>query len=251
LTVFLSRSFSKYFMTSNHRALITGASSGIGKATALAFAEAGIHLALVSRSRDKLEAVARAVAHTGVEVAVYPVDLSVVDQVKAELEAIAAQFQPTLLVNNAGMGYTGDLLATSLEDWQQVIALNLTSVFQCIQAVLPGMRDRRQGMIINIASIAAHNAFPGWGAYSVSKAGLVSLSKVLAAEERANGIRVVIISPGSTNTSIWDTDTVHADFDRSKMLTPDAIAQSILHAALLPPQVVIEELIVMPSAGAL
>ena len=238
-------------MTSTHRALITGASSGIGKATALAFAEAGIDLALVSRSRDKLEAVAQAVAHTGVKVVVYPLDLSAVDQVKTKLEAIAAQFQPTILVNNAGMGYTGDLLATSLADWQQVIDLNLTSPFQCIQAVVPGMRDRRQGMVINVASIAAHNAFPGWGAYSVSKAGLVSLSKILAVEERANGIRVVIVSPGSTNTPIWDTDTVQADFDRSKMLTPEAIAQSILHAALLPPQVVIEELIIMPNAGAL
>ena len=238
-------------MTSTHRALITGASSGIGKATALAFAEAGIDLALVSRSRDKLEAVAQATAPTGVEAAVYPLDLSLVEQVKPKLEAIAAEFQPTLLVNNAGMGYTGDLLDTSLADWQRVMALNLTSAFQCIQAVLPGMRDRHQGMIINIASIAAHNAFPGWGAYSVSKAGLVSLSKILAAEERANGIRVVIVSPGSTNTSIWDTDTVHADFDRSKMLTPEAIAQSILHAALLPPQVVIEEIVLMPSAGAL
>ena len=238
-------------MTSTHRALITGASSGIGKATALAFAEAGIDLALVSRSRDKLEAVAQAVAHTGVKAAVYPLDLSVVEQVKPKLEEIAAEFQPTLLVNNAGMGYTGDLLETSLADWQRVMALNLTSVFQCIQAVVPGMRDRHQGMIINIASIAAHNAFPGWGAYSVSKAGLVSLSKILAAEERANGIRVVIVSPGSTNTSIWDTDTVHADFDRSKMLTPEAIAKSILHAALLPPQVVIEEIVLMSSAGAL
>ena len=238
-------------MTSTHRALITGASSGIGKATALAFAEAGIDLALVSRSRDKLEAVAQAVAHIGVKVVVYPLDLSAVDQVKAKLEAIAAQFQPTILVNNAGMGYTGDLLATSLADWQQVIDLNLTSAFQCIQAVVPGMRDRRQGMVINVASIAAHNAFPGWGAYSVSKAGLVSLSKILAAEERANGIRVVIVSPGSTNTPIWDTDTVQADFDRSKMLTPEAIAQSMLYAALLPPEVVIEELVIMPSAGAL
>ncbi|MBD3883209.1 SDR family oxidoreductase [Phormidium tenue FACHB-886] len=238
-------------MTSNHRALITGASSGIGRATALAFAEAGIHLALVSRSHDKLKAVAQAVAHTGVEVELYPLDLSIVEQVKPQIEAIAAQFQPTLLVNNAGMGYTGDLSATSLADWQQVMALNLTSVLQCIQAVVPGMRARRQGIIINIASIAAHNAFPGWGAYSVSKAGLVTLSKILAAEERDNGIRVTLITPGSTNTSIWDTDTVQANFDRSKMLTPEAIAQSILHAALLPPQAVIEELIVMPSAGAL
>ena len=81
-------------MTSTHRALITGASSGIGKATALAFAEAGIDLTLVSRSRDKLEAVAQAIAPTGVKVAVYPLDLSLVEQVKPKLEAIAAEFQP-------------------------------------------------------------------------------------------------------------------------------------------------------------
>ncbi|HEY9630932.1 MAG TPA: SDR family oxidoreductase [Coleofasciculaceae cyanobacterium] len=231
-----------------HRALITGASSGIGKATALAFAKAGIKVALVSRSRASLEKVAEA---TGGLATVYPLDLSVLDQVKGEMSKIADEFQPTLLVNNAGMGYTGNLLETSLEDWQQVIDLNLTSVFQCIQAVLPGMRQRRQGMIINVTSIAGHQAFPGWGAYSVSKAGLISLTKVLAVEERANGIRVVNICPGSVNTPLWDTDTVQADFDRSQMLTPEAIAQSILHAALLPPQAVIEELIVMPSAGAL
>ncbi|HEY9640737.1 MAG TPA: SDR family oxidoreductase [Coleofasciculaceae cyanobacterium] len=240
-------------MTSTqHRALITGASSGIGKATALAFAAAGIEVGLISRSHPNLEAVAQEIEHlTGTAAAFYPLDLSIVGQVKAAMEAIAAKFQPTILVNNAGMGYTGGLLETPLEDWQQVIDLNLTSAFQCIQAVLPGMRDRHQGMIINVTSIAGHQAFPGWGAYSVSKAGLISLSKVLAAEERANGIRVVNICPGSTNTPIWDTDTVQADFDRSQMLPPEAIAQSILHAALLPPQAVIEELIVMPSAGAL
>ncbi|MBI4783323.1 MAG: SDR family oxidoreductase [Oscillatoriophycideae cyanobacterium NC_groundwater_1537_Pr4_S-0.65um_50_18] len=231
-----------------HRALITGASSGIGKATALAFAKAGIKVALVSRSRASLEKVAEA---TDGLATVYPLDLSVLDQVKGEMSKIADEFQPTLLVNNAGMGYTGNLLETSLEDWQRVIDLNLTSVFQCIQAVLPGMRQRRQGMIINVTSIAGHQAFPGWGAYSVSKAGLISLTKILAVEERANGIRVVNICPGSVNTPLWDTDTVQADFDRSQMLTPEAIAQSILHAALLPPQAVIEELIVMPSAGAL
>jgi short-subunit dehydrogenase len=235
-----------------HRVLITGASSGIGHSTALAFAESGAEVALVSRSLPKLEAVAQEIADkTGKAAALYPLDLSIVAEVKAAIAAITAQFQPTILVNNAGMGYTGDLLTTSLEDWQQVIDLNLTSPFQCIQAVLPSMRDRRQGLIINVTSIAGHQAFPGWGAYSVSKAGLISLSKVLAAEERKHGIRVVNICPGSVNTPIWDTATVQADFDRSHMLPPEAIAQSILHAALLPSQAVIEELIVMPSAGAL
>jgi short-subunit dehydrogenase len=235
----------------NDRALITGAGSGIGRATALAFAEAGIDLALVGRSAEKLNAVAAEARKTGVEVKAYPLDLSIVNQVKAKIEAIATDFgNLTILVNNAGMGGTGDLLTLSLEDWQQMINLNLTSVLQCIQGVLPGMRDRQNGMIINIASIAAHQAFPGWGAYSVSKAGLLCLSKVLAAEEQAHGIRVVTVSPGAVNTPIWDADTM-PDFDRSAMLTPELIAQSILHTALLPPQAVIEELIVTPSAGAL
>jgi short-subunit dehydrogenase len=235
----------------NDRALITGAGSGIGRATALAFAESGIDLALVGRSAEKLNAVAAEARKTGVEAKVYPLDLSLVDQVKAKIEAIATDFgNLTILVNNAGMGGTRDLLTLSLEDWQQMINLNLTSVLQCIQGVLPGMRDRQNGMIINIASIAAHQAFPGWGAYSVSKAGLLCLSKVLAAEERAHGIRVVTVSPGAVNTPLWDADTM-PDFDRSAMLTPELIAQSILHTALLPRQAVIEELIVTPSAGAL
>lgn len=230
-------------------ALITGASSGIGKATAIAFAKAGIDLALISRSLQGLESVAAEVADTGVKVNIYPLDLSVVDQVAQAIGQIAAELPIDLLVNSAGIAYTGSLANTSLQDWQQVLNLNLTSVFQCIQAVLPGMRDRQRGTIINVASIAARNAFPGWGAYSVSKAGLVSLSKVLAAEERSHGIRVVVITPGAVNTPLWET--IQEDFDRTQMLTPDIVAQSILHTALLPPQAVVDELIVMPSAGTL
>jgi short-subunit dehydrogenase len=239
-------------MTSFDRyALITGASSGIGRATALAFAKSGFHLILVGRSQAKLDAVAQEASEAGVTAKVLVLDLSVVGQVRDAIEKATSGLAVDVLVNNAGIGYTGDLFSTPLQDWQRVMDLNLTSVFQCIQAILPGMRDRQSGTIINIASIAAHNAFAGWGAYSVSKAALVSLSKILAAEERSYGIRVTVVSPGSVNTPIWDTDTVQADFDRSRMLTPEIVAQSILHTALLPPQAVIDELIVMPSAGAL
>lgn len=233
------------------RALITGASRGIGRATALAFAQAGIDLVLVSRSKDELEAVASEIRPSGVDVQTCPLDLENLDQVVEKMEAIATQFSPIdILVNNAGMGYTGDLLNTSLADWQRVINLNLTSVFQCIQAIVPGMRDRHQGIIINVASIAGYQAFPGWGAYNVSKAGLIALSKTLAAEERPHGIRVVTFCPGSVNTPLWDTQTVQANFDRSQMLTPNVVAQSILHAALVPPGAVIEEITLLPSGGA-
>jgi short-subunit dehydrogenase len=232
------------------RALITGASSGIGKATALAFAKAGIDVALVSRSLDKLEAVATAAKQTGVEAKAYALDLADLSPVEAKIKAIAQDFGSIdILVNNAGIGYTGTLSETSLADWQQVININLTSVFECIKGILPGMRDRNTGTIINVASIAAKQAFAGWGAYCVSKAGLLALSQTLAQEERAQGIRVTAICPGSVNTEIWDSETVHANFDRSKMLTPEIVAQSILHIALLPPQAVIDELILMPNAG--
>lgn len=239
-------------LSPKRRALITGASSGIGKETAIAFAKAGMDLVLVGRSTERLEPVAQQVRQLGGSAEVYAVDLAQVQEVKAKVDAIATAGEPIdILVNNAGMGYTGDLRSIPLEDWQRVLDLNLTSVFQCIQAVLPSMRDRQSGTIVNVASIAGYQAFPGWGAYNVSKAALISLSKTLAAEERSNGIRVTIVSPGAVNTPIWDTDTVHADFGRDKMLTPATVAQTILQAVLMPKEAVIEELIVMPSAGAL
>lgn len=238
--------------STKHRAIITGASSGIGKATALAFAQAQIDVALVSRSQDKLQSVVQEAQNLGVEAKAYAVDLAQVDNVQERMSAIATDFAPiNILVNNAGMGYTGILSETPLTDWQQVLDLNLTSVFQCILGVLPQLRQQEQGTIINVASVAGKTPFPGWGAYSVSKAGLIALSKTLAAEERANGIRVVAFSPGAVNTPIWDTETVQADFNRAAMLTPEIVAQSILHTALLPEQAVVEDITLMPSGGAL
>jgi len=234
------------------QALITGASIGIGKATALAFAACGINLALVSRESENLEAVAAAAREVGVKAEAYPLDLAKIEQVQSSISAIAAQLGAVdILVNSAGMGYTGSLAQTSLADWQNVLDLNLTSVWQCILGVLPSMRDRGSGIIINVSSIAGIQTFPNWGPYCVSKFGLMALSKTLAAEERARGIRVTAICPGSVNTPMWDTDTVHADFDRSAMLTPEIVAQSILHAVQLPPSAVIEEITLMSNAGVL
>lgn len=233
-------------------ALITGASSGIGKATALAFAKAGIDIALVSRSADKLAGVASDATVLGVNSKVYPLDLENVETVSENIQKIISDFgNIDILVNNAGIGYTATLSQTSLSDWQRVINLNLTSVFQCIMGVLPAMRDRGTGTIINVASIAGKQAFAGWGAYCASKAGVIALSQALSQEERACGIRVTAICPGAVNTSLWDTDTVNADFDRSKMLSPENVAQSILYAVMLPKQAVVDELTLMPSAGVL
>jgi short-subunit dehydrogenase len=234
------------------RALITGASSGIGKATVIAFAKAGIDVALVSRSSEKMGEVCEALTDTGVKAKAYAVDLACVWQVKEEIQAVALDFGGVdILVNSAGIGYTATLSETPLSDWQLVIDLNLTSVFQCIMGILPGMRERGSGTIINVASIAGKQAFPNWGAYSVSKAGIIALSQTLAQEERSHGIRVTAICPGAVNTPLWDTETVNANFDRSNMLTPEIVAQSILHTSLLPQQAVVDELTLMPSAGVL
>ncbi len=236
-------------------ALITGAGSGIGQATALEFARAGINLVLIGRRLENLEAVA-AEAQTlgktlGVKTQCHSLDLTQLETLREQIQAIA-QSLPTLdiVINNAGMGYTGNIMDTPLADWQRTLDLNLTAVFQVCQGVLPKLRSQTQpSTILNVSSIAGHQVFPGWGAYCVSKFGLMALSKALALEERANGVRVMTISPGSVNTPIWDTPTVDADFDRTAMLTPEIVAQSIVHAALMPSQAAIEDLILMPNAG--
>jgi short-subunit dehydrogenase len=234
------------------KAIITGASSGIGKATAIAFAQAHIDLCLISRSPEKLEDVASLVSQHGGMVKIIPMDLAELSTVKTKIQKIVTEMGAVdILVNNAGLGYTNFLRETSLEDWQKVLDLNLTSVFQCIQAVLPTMKQQGKGTIVNVASIAADNFFPEWGAYSVSKAALVALGKSLAVEERSNGIRVTTISPGAVNTPIWDTDTVNVDLNRSAMLSPETVANTILQAVLLPNEAVIEQLTITPSIGAL
>ncbi|OKH17288.1 SDR family oxidoreductase [[Limnothrix rosea] IAM M-220] len=240
------------FSADKKRAIVTGANSGIGKATALSLAQAGIDLALVGRSIDCLEEVAIAAQGQGVDVETYAFDLLQLAQIREKFEAIAAELgQVDVLINNAGMGYTHSLEQTSLADWQQVIDLNLTSSFQVTLGVLPRMRQQQQGQIINVSSTAAKTVFPEWGAYCVSKAALNALSPAIAAEECANGIRVTTVMPGAVNTPIWDTETVDADFDRAMMLTPENVAETILQIVQLPASANIEEIVVTPSAGAL
>ncbi len=234
----------------NKIALITGASSGIGRATALAFAGAGIDLALVGRSTDRLQPVVEAATQLGVKARSYAVDLAELATVRDRIGQIVAEWgQVDILVNNAGAAYTSQLADIPLAGWQQTIDLNLTSVLQAVQAVLPQMRSQKAGTIVNLISIAGRQTFPDWGAYCASKFGLVALSQVLAAEERANGIRVTAIYPGSVNTALWDKPEVQADFDRAAMLDADTVAASILYAVNAPMAATIEELTIMPSAG--
>ena len=235
---------------SGQKVLITGASRGIGRATAIAFAKAGYAVALVSRTQSELDDLANEIKDFGGQAAAYALDLTQTHANAAQLQHLLKDFGDIdVLVNNAGMAYTGTLADMPLENWEKLFNLNLTSAFQCIQSVLPGMRSKKQGTIVNVISVAGKQAFPEWGAYCASKFGLMGLTKSLAQEERAHGIRVVAFCPGAVNTPLWDTDTVQAEFDRSAMLSPQDVAQTLLQTVTLPHHAVIEEISLMPNAG--
>jgi NAD(P)-dependent dehydrogenase (short-subunit alcohol dehydrogenase family) len=137
-----------------------------------------------------------------------------------------------------------------LERWQWLLQLNLSSVFEVCCGALPILRAGGGGLIINVSSHAARAAFPDWGAYCVSKAALQSFSRCLATEERAHGIRVSTLTLGSVNTPLWDSETVDSSFDRRAMLAPEQAADALLYLAQLPPDQTVEDLTLMPAAGA-
>ena len=232
-------------------ALITGASRGIGAAAARAFAQAGYQLLLLARSKPDLEQLAAELSSATCRVETIAVDLSDPKAISPALEDLLGRgLVPTVLINNAGAAYTGGLAEMPLEQWQWLLQLNLTSVLQTCQAVLPALRQTR-GLIINVSSHAARNAFPEWGAYCTTKAALASFSRCLAEEERQHGIRVSTLTLGAVNTPLWDTETVHSSFDRRAMLTPERVAETLLSLAQQPSSNVVEDITLMPAAGVL
>ena len=233
-------------------ALITGASKGIGAASARLFAQAGYDLLLVARNTGALDALAAELTPLGVRVETAGIDFGAADSIAPALaELLDRGLRPNVVINNAGVAATASLSSMPLDQWQWLVQLNLTSVFQLCQAVLPALREAPGGLIINVSSHAARQAFPDWGAYCVSKAALASLSRCLAEEERAHGIRVSTLTLGAVNTPLWDSETVHSSFDRRAMLCADTAAEALLYLAQQPPSQVVEDLTLMPSAGAL
>jgi short-subunit dehydrogenase len=233
-------------------ALITGASKGIGAASARLFARAGYDLLLVARNTAALGALAAELIPLGVRVETAGIDLGSADSIAPALaELLDRGLLPNVVINNAGVAATASLSQMPLAEWQWLVQLNLTSVFQVCQAVLPALRHGPGGLIINVSSHAARQAFPDWGAYCVSKAALASFSRCLAEEERCHGIRVTTLTLGAVNTPLWDSETVHSSFDRRAMLCVDTAAEALFYLAQQPPSQVVEDLTLMPSAGAL
>lgn len=230
------------------KAIVTGASSGIGKEVSLMLLQAGAQVSLVSRNPDRI----LTELPEGSNAKGYAIDLGDITKVSGQIQSIITDLGGIdVLINNAGSAYIGELIDMPLDEWQNLFDLNLTSVFQCLQAVLPTMRSQKSGTIINVASIAAKQGFPNWGAYCASKFALLGLTQAIAAEEQPHGIKIMSICPGSVNTPLWDTlgDKVPPSFNRAAMLSPKTVAESIMTLVNLPADAIINDLVLMSNAG--
>ena len=231
-------------------AFITGATKGIGRSTAITFAKSGWDLILLSRDLEMMEILRDELSETQSKINLVKCDLS--DEYKIEKsvkESISKYGCPSVLINNAGCAFNGNLVDMSLKKWQEIIQINLTSVFQICSLIVPEMR-KNGGLIINISSHASYNAFPQWGAYCVSKSALAMFTKCLREEERSNSIRACTITLGSVNTPLWDSESIESDFDRSSMLSSTNVSNTILYMAEQPESQIIEDLTLMPAGGA-
>ena len=230
-------------------AYITGATKGIGKATAVTFANAGWDLILLARDLEMLKILRDELSNTGSTINLVECDLSSAIEIdNSIIESIEKYGCPSVLINNAGCAFNGNLVEMPLTKWQEIIQINLTSVFQICSLIVPQMR-KNGGLIINVSSHASYNAFPQWGAYCVSKSALAMFTKCLREEERSNSIRACTITLGSVNTPLWDSESIKSDFDRTSMLSSTKVSNTILYIAEQPESQLIEDLTLMPSGG--
>ncbi|MCC6454099.1 MAG: SDR family oxidoreductase [Caldilineaceae bacterium] len=232
-------------------ALVTGASSGFGQAIAVTFAAAGAQVALVGRDDARLQATAVQIIAQGGRALICAADIADEAQIQAAVEKAQVAFGPIdILVNNAGMNVTQRSIAdTSVEQWRQLMDVNLTAAFIFTKLVLPGMVSRAAGTIINVASGAAlHPHLAGGVAYSTSKMGMDSLTQVTNEEANPHNVRACLLCPGVGNTPLLDRRPKPPPQElRQKMLQPQDVADVALLVASMPPHVNIDLISVRPT----
>lgn len=238
-------------MNGINAAVVTGASSGVGEATARALAGIGMDLALVARRRERLERLGEDVRAAGGRALVVPADLSDPQAAqKAMEEVLGALGRVDLLVNCLGTNLPRRRLSElSVDDWDVLLATNLSAVFYCVRAVLPGMRQRGAGLIVSVSSVAGlRPSVLSGAAYSAAKAGLNALSACINLEEGMNGIRSCVIAPGDIDTEILDKRPEPPPPEaRDRMLQPEDVANLIVTVVQQPERALVEELIVRPA----
>jgi len=228
-------------------AVVTGATEGIGRATAFALGEAGARLAICSRQEQRVQVTVSSLRAANVEVVGRACDVGDPDQVEAFTELVMHQLgSPSILVNNAGIGWFGAFTDMPLEAWDRLMATNLRSLFLVTRAFLPGMIERGRGDVVNVASLAARNPVAGGVAYAASKHAVLGFSRSLLLEVRKHGIRVIAICPGSVASPSFSRSS--RERDPAKMLAPDDVARAIVSTLALPPErATVSELDIRPA----
>jgi len=242
----------------DRHALITGAGTGIGAAIALQLAQAGCRLTLCGRSQDKLQAQAEALRTQVPDVAVLIAPMDVTDEhaVQAAMQQAQARFGPVnILVNNAGQAHSAPIVKTDAALWQQMLNVNLTGTYHCIQAVLPGMLEAAQtgtpGRIVNIASTAGLKGYAYVSAYVAAKHGVVGLTKALALELARKNITVNAVCPGYTETDIVReaVQNIVRKTGKSETEARQALAASNPQQRLVQPHEVAQSVLWLCAAG--
>jgi NADP-dependent 3-hydroxy acid dehydrogenase YdfG len=223
---------------------VTGASRGIGAAVSRALVTHGARVALVARHSADLTALEAELGPAGVAVA-HDLTEHVAAAALAGRLTVALGGAPTILVNNAGEFHLASLADETLSGFASAVALNLTAPFALLQAVLPAMRAAGVGHVVTIGSVADRAAWPTNGAYASTKHGARALHEVLRAETAGSGIRATLVSPGPTDTPLWDPLAPDARADlpsRSAMLQPADVAAAVVYALTQPRTVNVDEL---------
>jgi NADP-dependent 3-hydroxy acid dehydrogenase YdfG len=236
-------------------ALVTGASSGIGEATAIALAAAGAKVAIAARRKDRLQALAARLAPLGADPLVLEADLldeHVAQRIVADTEHHFGQLD--ILVNNAGVMYLEPVAEADLGRWRRMLELNVLSLIASTQAALAGMRSRRDGHIVNVSSTAGRIANPNAAAYSATKFGVVAFSEALRREVYADNIRVSVIEPGIVQTELRDhighaatQASLNAWASNMRQLQPEDVADAIVFCVSRPAHVNVNEILMRPT----
>lgn len=235
-------------------ALVTGASSGIGEATAGALAAAGAKVAIAARRADRLEALAARIETAGGMALRIEADVTSNDDVTAMIGKVVAEWDRLdILVNNAGVMLLSPAAEATLDDWRQMVELNLLALMGVTKAALPHLRAAK-GHIVNVSSVAGRVANPGASGYAATKFGVVGFSESLRREVYADKVRVTVIEPGLVRTELGDHITnaaSKAGLDQRlatmEALTAEDIAASILYAVSQPARVNVNEIVIRPT----
>ena len=227
-------------------AVVTGSSKGIGYAIAEALVQVGASVAVSARNAGEVSAAAARLAALGKgRASGIPCDVRRPEAAERLIERTVAEFGGLdILVNNAGVGHFGPAGELAVEQWDQVIATNLSGVFYCCRAAIPHLRRRGGGWIINIASLAGKNPLPGGTAYNASKFGLVGFSEALMLDVRHDNIRVSCLMPGSVATGFGERPPSEAD---AWKIQPEDIAQVVLDLLAVPQRTMPSRIELRPS----